>query len=100
MEEMADAGDDEEKSVSFAERMMGGPKKDATDAEERPQTADVMSLVGFDPDKEYTPGELTKMADEAVKLGKKLGLPNEGTGSLSKGGTRFGIPEGLPSLFG
>ena len=58
--------------------------------EERPKTVDVMELVGFDPEKEYTNKQLTELAAKAVKVGKGLGLENEGAGQIEKEGKHFG----------
>jgi len=80
-----------EKEVGFLEHldnMVGGKKKVVE--EERPQTVDVMELVGFDPTKEYTNKQLTELAAKAVKVGKGLGLENEGAGRIEKDGENFG----------
>ena len=76
--------------VGFLEHLDGlvGRKKQVE--EERPQTVDIMELVGFDPDKEYTNKELTKLAAKAVKVGKGLGLDNDGAGRLEVDGDFFG----------
>ena len=57
-----------EKEVGFLEHLdnMVGRKK--TVEEERPQTVDIMELVGFDPEKEYTNKEITALAAKAVKV--------------------------------
>jgi len=82
--------EDAEKEVGFLEHLdqMVGKKKKVE--EERPQTVDVMELVGFDPEKEYTNKELTALAAKAVKVGKGLGLDNDGAGRIEKDGEWFG----------
>jgi len=79
-----------EKEVGFLEHLdsMVGRKKVVE--EERPQTVDVMELVGFDPNKEYTNKEITELAAKAVKVGKGLGLENGGAGRIEKDGESFG----------
>ena len=79
-----------EKEVGFLEHLdnMVGRKKKVK--EERPQTVDIMELVGFDPEKEYTNKELTALAAKAVKVGKGLGLDNDGAGRIEKDGQFFG----------
>ena len=48
-------------------------KKAVADGEVLPETEeDVFQMIGFDPQKEYNPGEMTKMAREADKLCRKF----------------------------